>query len=436
MLADQVRGTSAHRLAVERAKDPADQAGLERRPHGRSSSSTRSAGRGRCCARGSRRPPARTTAPRYRRQVAVGAAHPRNGSRSTGASICTTWFSACTPASVRPAHSVLTGCRRTRSTQLRAGPAPCGRRAGSASPGRHCRGRRRRARGAGAGPGLAAGTVRQARRAGFARALSAARWPWPGPLRAGRARHPCRRSGGTPRPVRACAPAGRSVRSAAHAVVDVGGRGCVVERRLAALLARRAEVERDRAEVERRRRRVRGRMRRRWHLQVGQAAAAEIVLARHRREVDRLRVFERRGGGAVAKARSRSRSSCSLPGPTCRRPRRWRTSSPAAAPTAASCWRQAPRPTAVGTTRGAALGRPPGLYSGLSGSICWPSSCALCQSSPSPFANEYNCVASISKPLVSRRLAYTSSSLVRIASRSGLLRIASLRISSACRSRP
>jgi hypothetical protein len=32
-----------------------------------------------------------------------------NVSRSSAVSMCTTWFSACTPLSVRPAHSVRTG---------------------------------------------------------------------------------------------------------------------------------------------------------------------------------------------------------------------------------------------------------------------------------------------------------------------------------------
>src|SRR5690606_10766936 len=57
----------------------------------------------------------------------------------------------------------------------------------------------------------------------------------------------------------------------------------------------------------------------------------------------------------------------------------------------------------------AVVGAPPGSYRGLSGSMERPSSCALLQSSPTPPVRPYSSPASISKPLVSRRLAYTSS---------------------------
>ena len=50
-------------------------------------------------------------------------------------------------------------------------------------------------------------------------------------------------------------------------------------------------------------------------------------------------------------------------------------------------------------------GAPPAWYSELSGSIWAPSSCVLVHSSPSPRVSANSCVASSSKPLMSRRLA-------------------------------
>lgn len=96
----------------------------------------------------------------------------------------------------------------------------------------------------------------------------------------------------------------------------------------------------------------------------------------------------------------------------------------------------APKGSAGPSATRASAGWPPGRYNAFSGSIWRPSSWARCHSSPSPPVRPYSCVASTSNPFESRRLAYTSSSLVRMARRSGLARMASLRISSAWRSRP
>ena len=65
----------------------------------------------------------------------------------------------------------------------------------------------------------------------------------------------------------------------------------------------------------------------------------------------------------------------------------------------------APSGSATSAARTTSSGAPPGLNNGFSGSISAPSCCALTQSSPSPRVKANSCVASNSKPLMSRRLA-------------------------------
>ncbi len=93
------------------------------------------------------RAPGGPTAPRCRRAGSGWCRASRRRVRAaTSVSKCTTCISACTPASVRPAHSVeMRCCGELRTGPPRACPEPCGPRAGSASrrrPGRcsGCRG--------------------------------------------------------------------------------------------------------------------------------------------------------------------------------------------------------------------------------------------------------------------------------------------------------
>ena len=111
VLADERLRGEPHRVAVERAKGPAGQAGLERRPHRRLEQQVDVAAADRAGARmKARRHEAAPLHGDVGRQVAVGAAHPGiDGANGDSVSKWTTWFSACTPASVRPAQIDLSG---------------------------------------------------------------------------------------------------------------------------------------------------------------------------------------------------------------------------------------------------------------------------------------------------------------------------------------
>ena len=281
--------------------------------------------------------------------------------------------------------------RRTRRAPLDAGPARCCRRAGSASRGRRCRGsatpsatltRRRSTRGSGA----RRPTQPRSSSMPCALRLRARRSPWRRLPAAGRARRPCRRSGGTPRRARACATADRrrrrrrrrrrsDVLGSARRPVAAGwseverDAGQVELERLVALvdgrggagLRRRRAASSSVGRVERRRLAPRRRGGIGWSRRAPPAARRAAVAGRR----DRGRARRRRCRDAStsphrrAEVRRRGMIDCGI----------------VLAPSGSVTSPPSPRLSS---------GAPPGWYSGLSGSICAPSSCALAQSSPSP----------------------------------------------------
>ena len=227
---------------------------------------------------------------------------------------------------------------------------------------------------------------------------------------AGRARRPCRRSGGTPRPARACAPAGRCVvdRRRLHGMSRprhaVAGAGSSTWRR--------AEVERDAAEVERHRRRL-GRARdaapRRGRRRSRQLEACVDARPRRRRRQDARRVERRRRRRRAERRVVEVEVEVQVDGCRASRPSRRVDGLEAATAPAADRLRQRARAERL-DDRGAGCGsiaarRAARLVQRVVRVDLRPSSCALAHSSPSPRVSANSCVASSSKPLVSRRLA-------------------------------